>query len=171
MSNESATGPDAWSKVAREYHRNIVPGFQPAAESLCRFAGIKSGDKVLDIGCGPGTASMAAAALGAEVTGVDSAPGMIALARELAGSKRNLTFLEGDALQLPVQSNEFDAVVSSFGVIFAPSATKGRVRDGPGAGLRRPPRHPRLATLRRHRPVLRPGRQATSRPSRRLTTL
>jgi SAM-dependent methyltransferase len=124
VSNETPTGPDTWSKVAREYHRNVVPGFQPAAESLCRFAGIKSGDKVLDIGCGPGTASMAAAALGAEVTGVDSAPGMIALAKELAGSKRNLTFLEGDALQLPVQSNEFDAVVSSFGVIFAPSARK-----------------------------------------------
>ncbi|MFI5209812.1 MAG: class I SAM-dependent methyltransferase [Gemmatimonadales bacterium] len=124
MSSERATGPDTWSKVARDYQKNIVPGFQPAAEALCRFAGIKSGDKVLDIGCGPGTASMAAAALGAEVTGVDSAPGMIALAKELAGSKRNLSFLEGDALQLPVQSNEFDAVVSSFGVIFAPSARK-----------------------------------------------
>ena len=124
MSNERATGPDAWSKVAREYQQNIVPGFQPAAEALCRFAGIKSGDRVLDIACGPGTASMAAAALGAEVTGVDSAPGMIALARELAGSKRNLSFLEGDALQLPVLSQEFDAVVSSFGVIFAANAPR-----------------------------------------------
>jgi ubiquinone/menaquinone biosynthesis C-methylase UbiE len=118
------TGPDSWSKVAREYQQNIVPGFQPAAESLCRFAGIKSGDRVLDIACGPGTASMAAAALGAEVTGVDSAPGMIALARELAGSRKNLSFLEGDALQLPVLSQEFDAVVSSFGVIFAANAPR-----------------------------------------------
>jgi ubiquinone/menaquinone biosynthesis C-methylase UbiE len=118
------TGPDSWSKVAREYQQNIVPGFQPAAESLCRFTGIKSGDRVLDIACGPGTASMAAAALGAEVTGVDSAPGMVALARELAGSRKNLSFLEGDALQLPVPSQEFDAVVSSFGVIFAANAPR-----------------------------------------------
>jgi len=118
------TGPDAWSKVAKEYQQNIVPGFQPAAESLCRFTGIKSGDRVLDIGCGPGTASMAAAALGAEVTGVDPAPGMIALARELAGSRKNLSFLEGDAQQLPVLSQEFDAVVSSFGVIFAANAPR-----------------------------------------------
>ena len=60
--------------MAREYQKHIVPGFQPAAEALCRFTGIKSGDKVLDIACGPGTASFAAAALGAEVTGVDWLP-------------------------------------------------------------------------------------------------
>jgi SAM-dependent methyltransferase len=113
--------PTAWTAVAREYQRHIVPGFRPAASALCAFTGIRPGDRVLDIACGPGTASFAALEAGAsEVTGIDQAPGMIALARELSAGREGLSFLEGDALDLPVGDSAFDAVVSSFGVIFAP---------------------------------------------------
>ncbi|MGH7703363.1 MAG: class I SAM-dependent methyltransferase [Gemmatimonadales bacterium] len=113
------TLPDPWSSVARAYQQHIVPGFKPGAEALCRYAGIKQGERVLDIGCGPGTASFAAEALGAEVTGVDSAKGMIALAEELDRSKPRITFLEGDLQKMPVPDAAFDVVISSFGIIFA----------------------------------------------------
>jgi SAM-dependent methyltransferase len=111
---------DAWSAVAQAYQKRIVPGLKPGVEALCRFAGIRKGDRVLDIGCGPGTASFAAHALGAEVTGVDGAKGMIAVAEELARSKRGITFLEGDLQDLPVPAASFDVVISSFGIVFAP---------------------------------------------------
>jgi SAM-dependent methyltransferase len=111
---------DAWSAVAQAYQKHFAPSLKPGVEALCRYAGIKRGDRVLDIGCGPGTASFAAHALGAEVTGVDGAKGMIAVAEELAGSQRGITFLEGDLQDLPVPDASFDVVLSSFGIIFAP---------------------------------------------------
>jgi SAM-dependent methyltransferase len=113
--------PAAWSTVAREYARSILPGFRPAARALCEFAGISAGDRVLDIACGPGTAAMEARALGAtEVTGVDYAEGMLAVARELTAGQTGFTFLEGNALDLPVPDGAFDVAISNFGVIFAP---------------------------------------------------
>ncbi|MEP6574765.1 MAG: class I SAM-dependent methyltransferase, partial [Gemmatimonadota bacterium] len=103
-----------------EYQRNIVPGFLPAAAALCAFAGIQKGDRVLDLACGPGTASFAALDAGAaEVVGLDQAPGMIALAKELAAHRPGMTFLEGNLLALPTPDAAFDVVISSFGVIFA----------------------------------------------------
>jgi SAM-dependent methyltransferase len=106
--------------VARAYLQNIAPGFKAGAEALCRYASVKSGDRVLDIACGPGTTSFAALALGAEVTGVDSAKGMIEVAQDQARAQRgNITFLEGDLQQLPVPDASFDVALSSFGIVFA----------------------------------------------------
>ena len=113
--------PVAWSTVAREYARSILPGFRPAARALCEFARIDAGDRVLDVACGPGTAAIEARALGAgEVTGVDYAAGMLAVARELTAGQTGFTFLEGNALELPVADESFDVAISNFGVIFAP---------------------------------------------------
>ena len=114
--------PVAWSTVAREYARSIVPGLQPAARALAEFAHIGPGSRVLDVACGPGTAAREARALGAaEITGVDYAPGMVAVARELTADQPGFTFLEGNALALPVPDAAFDAAISNFGVIFAPA--------------------------------------------------
>lgn len=113
--------PAAWSTVAREYARSILPGFRPAARALCQFARIDAGDRVLDVACGPGTAAIEARALGAaQVTGVDYAAGMLAVARELTAGQTGFTFLEGNALELPVADESFDVAISNFGVIFAP---------------------------------------------------
>ncbi len=114
--------PLAWSAVAREYARSIVPGFRPAARALAEFAHVGPGSRVLDVACGPGTASLEARALGAtEVTGVDYAAGMIAVARELTAGETGFTFVEGNALALPVPDAAFDAAISNFGAIFAPA--------------------------------------------------
>ena len=53
----------------------------PAAEELVDVAGIRAGDRVLDVGCGTGNAALAAAARGAVVSAVDPSPGLVALAR------------------------------------------------------------------------------------------
>jgi ubiquinone/menaquinone biosynthesis C-methylase UbiE len=68
------------------------------------LAGVTARDRVLDIGCGPGSAAREAAGRGATVTGVDPAPLMLRIARYLsrgpAGGR--LVFEQGTAESLPV---------------------------------------------------------------------
>jgi SAM-dependent methyltransferase len=68
------------------------------------LAGVGPGDRVLDVGCGPGSAAREAARRGAEVTGVDPAPMMLRLGRYLSTSRsgRNIVFVPGTAEALPV---------------------------------------------------------------------
>jgi len=111
----------AWSRVAREYHKRIAPDFAPAARRLCQQLGVGPEHRVLDIACGPGTAALAARRLGArEVVGVDYATNMLAVAHAEAGSDPALRYAAADALALPFPPEQFDVVISSFGLIFAP---------------------------------------------------
>jgi SAM-dependent methyltransferase len=92
----------------------------PAAQ-LVRFAGVKSGDGVLDVACGTGVVGVTAARLGARVTGLDLTPELLERARENAGiAKVAIDFHEGDVEKLPFDDNEFDVVVSQYGHMFAP---------------------------------------------------
>jgi SAM-dependent methyltransferase len=71
--------------------------------------------RVLDFGCGPGVISMALAARGYDVTGVDGAPRMIELARAEAGRRQleRARFEVADAGNLSFAPGSFDAVVCS----------------------------------------------------------
>jgi ubiquinone/menaquinone biosynthesis C-methylase UbiE len=91
------------------------------ANVLIRRAHIESGMKVLDVACGTGNATIAAAELGARVTGLDFSPRLIAIARE-RGSDENVEvdWLEGDAQSLPFDDDSFDRVISAIGHMFAP---------------------------------------------------
>jgi SAM-dependent methyltransferase len=91
------------------------------AEVLVQRAHIESGMTVLDVACGTGNASIAAAELGARVTGLDFSPGLIAIARG-RGVEANvdIEWLEGDAQSLPFDDDSFDRVISAIGHMFAP---------------------------------------------------
>src|SRR5215510_9319732 len=101
----------------------IAASMRESGESLVRSVGVHKGIKVLDLGCGDGTTALPAAALGAEVLGVDIARNLVE-----AGNKRaaeagltNCTFREGDATNLqPIPDRTFDLVMSIFGAMFAP---------------------------------------------------
>jgi SAM-dependent methyltransferase len=132
----------AWSHVARNYLKHIVPGFRPAARALCDALRVTAGDRVLDVACGPGTVAFEAARLGAaQVVGVDFAPEMIALARREGAGLGTVEFLEGEATALPVLGESFDVAMSAFGIIFSahPRAAVGdmhrAVAPGGRAGL------------------------------------
>ncbi len=112
--------PEAWSRVAREYHRQIAPDFAPAAARLCRELGVGPADRVLDVACGPGTAAVAARSLGArEVVGIDYAADMLVVAHAEARGDAGLRYAAANALALPFPAGRFDVVISSFGLIFA----------------------------------------------------
>jgi ubiquinone/menaquinone biosynthesis C-methylase UbiE len=92
----------------------------PAAEALLDAAGISVGQRVLDVACGTGNATLAAASRGAVATGLDAAERLVAEAQERADAAGvSASFIVQDAEQLPVADGAFDATLSVFGVIFA----------------------------------------------------
>lgn len=105
----------------------IAPDFLPMAAHLVRAADVGDGDEVLDVACGTGNAAITAARRGARVTGVDITPSMLEGARENAAvaGVEDVTWLEGDAADLPLPDDAFDATFSCVGHVFAepPAAT------------------------------------------------
>jgi ubiquinone/menaquinone biosynthesis C-methylase UbiE len=90
-------------------------------ELVVERAGVEPGMDVLDVACGTGNASIPAARAGARVTGLDFAPGLLAIARERAADAMvEIDFVEGDAQQLPFADGTFDRAVSTFGHMFGP---------------------------------------------------
>ncbi len=85
--------------------------------------GIRKGLKVLDLGCGDGTTALPAAALGADVLGVDIATNLVEAGNRRAREQglSNCRFQEGDASDLKdLEDESFDLVLSIFGAMFAP---------------------------------------------------
>jgi SAM-dependent methyltransferase len=64
------------------------------------LASVSDVDRVVDVGCGSGTAVREAARRGAHVTGVDPAPVMLRLARSLTREQHAITWVEGAAEDL-----------------------------------------------------------------------
>jgi ubiquinone/menaquinone biosynthesis C-methylase UbiE len=94
---------------------------QLIAELLVEAADVRADQAVLDVACGQGNAAIAAARRFADATGVDYAVNLLAQGRDRAAAEQlPVTFLEGDAEQLPVPDASFDLVLSTVGVMFAP---------------------------------------------------
>ncbi|HEU4620210.1 MAG TPA: class I SAM-dependent methyltransferase [Gammaproteobacteria bacterium] len=92
-----------------------------ASPRLARFAGLRAGSRVLDVGCGTGVLALTAARLGAKSTGIDPTPKLLERARENAKLMGlDVEWQEGDVEALPFADAAFDAVVSQFGHMFAP---------------------------------------------------
>lgn len=70
--------------------------------------------RVLDVACGTGDLTIQIKRFGkAKVFGTDFCHPMLAIAR---GKDREIPFIEGDGLNLPFESNSFDAVTMAFGL-------------------------------------------------------
>ncbi|MFT3797196.1 bifunctional demethylmenaquinone methyltransferase/2-methoxy-6-polyprenyl-1,4-benzoquinol methylase UbiE [Microbacterium sp.] len=76
----------------------------------------RPGQRILDLAAGTGASSVSLARGGAEVVAGDFSPGMIAEGRRRHGDVPGLTFVEADAMDLPFDDDEFDAVTISFGL-------------------------------------------------------
>ena len=94
---------------------------EPGAKEILAGWNISPGERLLDIGCGSGQTAIPAARAGARVTGIDIATNLIEVARERAKLEGVwVQFNEGDAEQIPCQSESFDVVISMIGAMFAP---------------------------------------------------
>jgi SAM-dependent methyltransferase len=91
------------------------------AEQLCETADLQAGWRVLDVATGSGNAALAAARRGCEVVGTDYVPALLERGRIRAQAEHlAVEFREADAEHLPFPDASFDAVISIYGVMFAP---------------------------------------------------
>ena len=108
-----------WSSGGKEYDR-ISRGIADAIEHCVLRLNPRPGERILDLSTGTGWTSRIVARRGAMTTGVDIAAGLLDAARERASSEGlEIDYLLGDAESLPFDDGSFDAVVSTFGVMFA----------------------------------------------------
>lgn len=108
-----------WSAGGKEYD-DISRGIADAIEHCVLRLNPQPGERILDLSTGTGWTSRVVARRGATVVGVDIAEGLLDAARAKADAERlPITYELGDAEHLPFKDGEFDAVVSTFGVMFA----------------------------------------------------
>ena len=99
----------------------VATRIQVVADLLADHADVQPGSRVLDVAAGSGNATIAAARLGADVTGLDYVPALLDRARERAQAERlPVDLVIGDAEELPFPDESFDMTLSVFGVMFAP---------------------------------------------------
>jgi ubiquinone/menaquinone biosynthesis C-methylase UbiE len=112
------------AEAAENYERYQVPAtFAPLAEELVASAGLRPGDRVLDVACGTGIVARRAAARldGGRVVGLDINPAMLEVARSTAAaSGLVIEWYEGNALALPFADASFDAVLCQQALQFFP---------------------------------------------------
>ena len=95
---------------------------QIVGEQLCEALDLRSGHQVLDVAAGNGNVSLAAARRWCEVTSTDYVPALLERGRRRAEADGlSLAFQQADAEALPFADQSFDAVVSTFGVMFTPN--------------------------------------------------
>src|SRR5690349_4652563 len=92
---------------------------QIVGETLCESLDVHAGQRVLDVAAGNGNAALAAARRGCDVIATDYVLPLLDRARLRATADGlPMQFQMADAEALPFQEEEFDIVVSTFGVMF-----------------------------------------------------
>lgn len=108
---------DGWNERAGVYDTYTARITNYGIEPLLAAAGIKRGQRVLDVCCGTGLVAAEAEKRGATVTGIDIAEDMIATAQ---GKKLAAEFHTGDAEALSFADASFDRVICNFGLYHLP---------------------------------------------------
>jgi ubiquinone/menaquinone biosynthesis C-methylase UbiE len=98
---------------------------QIVGEQLAEACDLRWDERVLDVAAGNGNATLAAARRGCQVTSTDYVAPLLERAAERARAERlQVNFQVADVEALPFDSASFDAVLSTFGVMFAPNQSK-----------------------------------------------
>jgi ubiquinone/menaquinone biosynthesis C-methylase UbiE len=100
----------------------------PWAQVLVSASELKSGEKILDLACGTGIVSRAAAeqlGVSGHITGLDTNPGMLKVAQKI-GIKGScpIEWVEGSACDIPLEDGTFDAVLCQQGLQYFPDQAK-----------------------------------------------
>jgi ubiquinone/menaquinone biosynthesis C-methylase UbiE len=98
---------------------------QLVGEQLAEACDLRWDERVLDVAAGNGNVTLAAARRGCRVTSTDYVPTLLERGAERARAERlEVKFKTADAEMLPFEDASFDAVVSTFGVMFAPQQAR-----------------------------------------------
>jgi len=134
---------DRWSAHLGAY--GIVERLsRPLRRDAVAALDLAPGDRVLDVGCGPGVnfeLLREAVGPGGEVVGVDLSPGMVAAARDRARRNDwgNVSVVRGDVTALGVVDGSVDSALATLVLSTVPDgvAASARVRDAlvPGGRL------------------------------------
>jgi SAM-dependent methyltransferase len=121
---DSAATQTTWTNEAAEKWLSRIDGIEqsgaPIRELLMERAHLQPGEQVLDVGCGSGPSTAAAATAvhpGGTVTGIDIAAPMIAAARQRIRD-RDIEWIVGDAESYPLPEERYDAIISQMGLMF-----------------------------------------------------
>lgn len=108
--------------AAELYESFFVPSIAiPVSGELLSAAGLKPGERVLDVGCGTGIISRAAAeqvGKTGSVTAVDLAPDMLEVARSIPAVGAPIGWYEADAASLPLPNASYDVALSQISLQF-----------------------------------------------------
>jgi SAM-dependent methyltransferase len=98
---------------------------QLVGESLCEAMDLRPGSRVLDVAAGNGNATLAAARRDCDVISTDYVPALLERGRQRASAEGlAVRFETADAENLSFEDREFDAVLSTFGVMFTANQAK-----------------------------------------------
>jgi ubiquinone/menaquinone biosynthesis C-methylase UbiE len=111
-----ASDPAAYEVYMGRWTRRLAAPF-------LEFVGVRSGHRVLDVGCGTGIITVAAADLGATVVGLDPAEPYLEFARRLC-ARPNASFELGDAHRIGYPDGTFDAAISTLALDVIPDPEK-----------------------------------------------
>ena len=114
MGDKKADARRWFDRRARGYESGMTSRWRdPVQRASLEALDLGPDDRLLDVGCGTGAASRAAASLAASVVGIDLSPEMIRQARDLAEGLDNVTFEIADAERLPFDDGAFTALLCS----------------------------------------------------------
>ncbi len=103
-----------WERVANKYDSTWSSSTRQFIPPLLDAAEVSEKMSILDVGCGPGYVSAAAAERGAVPIGLDFSEEMIVIAKK---KFRRIEFRQGDAQTLPFPDASFDRIVANFALL------------------------------------------------------
>jgi SAM-dependent methyltransferase len=122
--------PEPWNLVAKDYDELVLPLFTHFAERAVELLELKAPGRVLDVACGPGTATLLLAKAAHEVDAIDFSKEMVAHLKDRinnesgpGAAKVRPQLMDGQRLEFA--SGSFEGALSMFGLMFFPDRARG----------------------------------------------
>jgi SAM-dependent methyltransferase len=116
VTRQASISATDFSRTAPDYAATMAMALAPVAAKVVARAMLRSGETVLDVGTGTGTAARLAAGEGRRVIGLDAAAGMLQIAR---AQSPDIEFIEADFTSVPFEDGSVDALIAVHALLFA----------------------------------------------------